>query len=271
MPYPSLNQCLLDAIDLHSRPDAQVFKDGDTWRSISSAEMLRRIAGLSAALASLGVEKGDRIGLFAPNCPEWHVADFAIIGLGGVNVPVYFKESDDRMAYILNHSGAKIVISAGPDQAHRLLALRSRLSHVQQLICAGARADLSGDFLRYENLIDTAGEREVADWRRRALEAAPSDLATIIYTSGTTGEPKGVMLTHANFASNVLDGWNRQEYSQHDLALEFLPLSHVYERMMGYGYLFRSIAIAYLERMEEVAQALLEVRPTVAAAVPRFF
>ena len=271
MSYPSLNQCLLDAIDRHPRPDAQLYREGGTWKSYSSSEMLRRIAGLSRALADPGIEKGDRVGLFAPNCPEWHVADFAILGLGAVNVPVYFKESDERMAYILNHSGAKVVISAGAAQARRLLALRPRLQHLQHVICADAPADLAGDFLRYESLIASAGDAEIAAYRRRALEAATSDLATIIYTSGTTGEPKGVMLSHSNFTSNVIDGWNRQDYAQQDLALEFLPLSHVYERMMGYGYLFRGIAIAYVERMEDVAQALLEVRPTVAAAVPRFF
>jgi len=271
MSYPSLNQCLLDAIDRHPRPDAQIYRDGYTWKSYSSSEMLRRIAGLSRALADLGIEKGDRVGLFAPNCPEWHVADFAILGLGAVNVPVYFKESDERLAYILNHSGAKVVISAGAEQVQRLLALRPRLQHLQHVICADAPADLAGDFLGYESLIASAGDAEIAAYRRRALEAATSDLATIIYTSGTTGEPKGVMLSHSNFTSNVIDGWNRQDYAQQDLALEFLPLSHVYERMMGYGYLFRGIAIAYVERMEDVAQALLEVRPTVAAAVPRFF
>ena len=271
MSYPSLNQCLLDAIDRHPRPDAQLYREGGTWKSYSSSEMLRRIAGLSRALADLGIEKGDRVGLFAPNCPEWHVADFAILGLGAVNVPVYFKESDERLAYILNHSGAKVVISAGAEQVQRLLALRPRLQHLQHVICADAPADLAGDFLGYESLIASAGDAEIAAYRRRALEAATSDLATIIYTSGTTGEPKGVMLSHSNFTSNVIDGWNRQDYAQQDLALEFLPLSHVYERMMGYGYLFRGIAIAYVERMEDVAQALLEVRPTVAAAVPRFF
>lgn len=271
MSYPSLNQCLLDAVDLHPRSDAQICKEGDTWKSISSTEMLRRIAGLAAPLAALGVERGDRIGLFSPNRPEWHIADFAILGLGAVNVPVYFKESDDRMAYILNHSGAKVVISAGAEQARRVLALRPRLPHLQHIICAAADVDMPGDFLRYEKFIASSGEAEIAAWRRRALEAAPSDLATIIYTSGTTGEPKGVMLTHSNFTSNIFDGWNRQDYSEDDLGLEFLPLSHVYERMMGYGYLFRGIAIAYVERMEDVAQALIEVRPTVAAAVPRFF
>src|SRR3970282_1700277 len=148
--------------------------------------MLRRIAGLSRALADLGIEKGDRVGLFAPNCPEWHVADFAILGLGAVNVPVYFQESDERMAYILNHSGAKVVISAGAEQAQRILACRPRLQHLQHVICADAPADLAGDFLRYESLIASAGDAEIAAYRRRALEAATSDLATIIYTSGTT-------------------------------------------------------------------------------------
>src|SRR2546422_10539685 len=93
-----------------------MYKAGNRWESLSAAEMLRRIAGLSLALAELGVKPGDRVGLFSPNRPEWHIVDFAILGLGAINVPIYFNESPERMAYILNHSGTKVVITAGSEQ-----------------------------------------------------------------------------------------------------------------------------------------------------------
>jgi long-chain acyl-CoA synthetase len=271
MGYPSLTERLLEGLDRYQCPRAQMYKAGDRWESISAAEMLRHIAGLSRALAELGVGAGDRVGLFAPNRPEWHVVDFAILGLGAVTVPVYFRESADRLLYILNHSSAKVIVAAGAEQAERLLACRERLPAVEHVILAGAPPALDGDFLRYEMLVTAAGEAEVATYRRRAAEVAPEQLATIIYTSGTTGEPKGVMLTHANFSSNEIDRIQAFAYNERDVALSFLPLSHVYERLMDYGYLFRGIPLAYVERMEDVQTALLEVRPTVASAVPRFF
>ena len=271
MAYPSLTKRLLEAIDRYQCPRAQTFKAGGRWEAISAVEMLRRIAGLSRALAELGVKAGDRVSVFAPNRPEWHVADYAILGLGAVNVPVYFKEAADRIVYILNHSGAKVVVTAGEEQAQRLLACRERLTALEHVIVAAAPRELGGDVLRYEPLVAAAGEAEVAAYRRRAAEVTPDQLATIIYTSGTTGEPKGVMLTHSNFTSNEIDAFQAMDYRPEDLALSFLPLAHVYERIMCYGYFGRGVAVAYVPVMDEVAQALLEVRPTVAAAVPRFF
>lgn len=270
MAYPSLTQRLLEAVDRYNCPQAQMYKVGNRWESFSAAEMLRRIAGLSKALAELGVEAGDRVGLLAPNRPEWHVADFAILGLGAVNVPVYFNESPERIVYILNHSGAKVVITAGAEQARRLLGCRERLKSVAHVIAAAAPADLNSDILRYEPLVATAGPTGVAEYRRRAVEVTPDQLATVIYTSGTTGEPKGVMLTHANLSSNEIDS-HVVQYSRRDRALSFLPLAHVYERIMGYHYIFGGIPVAYVEGIEQVASALLEVRPTVVAVVPRFF
>ena len=108
MDYPSLNKPFLEAVDRHANPKAQMYKTVNGWESISATEMLRRVAGLSKALRELGIKAGDRVGLFAPNCPEWHVADFAITGLGAASVPVYFNESADRLCYILNDSGARI-------------------------------------------------------------------------------------------------------------------------------------------------------------------
>jgi long-chain acyl-CoA synthetase len=118
---------------------------------------------------------------------------------------------------------------------------------------------------------DCRGHPDVAEYRRRASAVTPDQLATIIYTSGTTGEPKGVMLTHANLSSNALDSVQSHDFTPRDLALSFLPLSHVFERMADYAYIFRGVPVAYVERIEQVQQALLEVHPTIAAAVPRVF
>ncbi len=269
--YPALTKFFLDAIDRFANPRAQMYRTPAGWQSISAQEMLRRVAGLSKALAELGIVSGDRVGLFAPNCPEWHTADFAIQGLGAVNVPIYFNESHDRLVYILNDSGARIVFTAGAAQAKKISECRSRILTLEHVISAAPGSDVDGDLLRYEALIASTTDADVAEYRRQAAEITGDNLATIIYTSGTTGEPKGVMLSHSNLSSNSIDSASNHHLLPSDVALEFLPLAHVYERTAAYSYICNGVAIAYLERIEDVPQSLLEVHPTLAAAVPRFF
>jgi long-chain acyl-CoA synthetase len=272
MSYNSLPAGLLRAIDDHPSSRAQMFRTAERWEAISSHEFLRRIAGLANSLIELGVKPGDRVGLFAPNCPEWHTADFAINGSGAVTVPIYFNESPDRMTYILNHCGAYVLFVAGLAQLQKFLQVRDQLQHVQQVIVTGAGDALPPDLLRYETLIATAGPAEIAAYRQRAAQVVPTQLASIIYTSGTTGEPKGVMLTHSNFSSNVSDSCRDISIRpETDLAVSFLPLAHVYGRMLDYLYIFQGCPVAYVDVVENVAQALVEVHPTVLAAVPRFF
>jgi long-chain acyl-CoA synthetase len=248
-----------------------MFRGPSAWESIPAREMLRRVAGLSRALGELGVKAGDRVGLFAANRPEWHIADLAILGLGAADVPVYFRESTDRMTYILNHSGAIAVFVAGGEQAEKLMSCRSQLKTVRHIIVADAETDYGSDALRYETLISATGEADIAAYRLRAADPMPDTLATIIYTSGTTGEPKGVMLTHSNLSSNATDSLAGMNYTPKDTGLEFLPLAHVYERTLGYVYLFHGVSVAYVDAMEKLPQALLEVKPTLAGAVPRVF
>jgi long-chain acyl-CoA synthetase len=274
--YFALTKHFLDAVDQCANPRAQMYRagkdsPGGVWESVPASEMLRRVAALAKALAELGIKAGDRVGIFAPNCPEWHIADFAACGLGAVTVPIYFNESPDRLIYILNDSSVRIVITVGEAQARKISECRERLPGLEQVISAGPPPDLHGEVLRYETLIATTMEGDVEEYRRRAGEVTGEQLATIIYTSGTTGEPKGVMLTHANLTSNTMEGFVEYELAQSDLGLSFLPLAHVYERVIDYGYIFHGVSVAYVEQVEAVAQALLEVRPTITAAVPRFY
>src|SRR5271157_493513 len=190
MSYPSLPSRFLHAVDEYPTPRAQMFRHADRWETISSQEFLRRVAGLAHALVELGVKSGDRVGLLAPNCPEWHTADFAISGSGAITVPIYFNESPDRMTYILNHCGAQVIFIAGLRQLEKFLEVRNQLAHIQQVIVAGAGDAMPSEFLRYETLIATAGPTEIAAFRKRAADVLPGQLASIIYTSGTTGEPK---------------------------------------------------------------------------------
>lgn len=271
MSYPTLTQRFLEVVTERPNPRMAIHKASGEWQAIAAPEFLRRVAGLSHALAQLGVKKGDRVGLLAANRPEWHIADFAILGLGAVSVPVYFRESEARLCYVLNHSGARVVFVAGAEQLQMLMPCRRDLAHVEHVIAAGASAETASEYLRYESLIAAAGEKEIAAYREHAAAVAPEDLATIIYTSGTTGEPKGVMLTHANLSSNDMDSSWDFKFRPDDVGLSFLPLAHVYERMIDYSYLFNGVPVAYVERPEDVQSALREVQPTLMAAVPRVY
>lgn len=272
MDYASLPSRFLHAIDEHPSPRAQLVRRSGGWEPISSQEFLRRVAGLANAFVELGVKPGDRVGLFAPNCPEWHTADFAINGSGAVTVPIYFNESLDRTAYILNHSGAQVLFICGEAQFAKFLQVRGELKDIQQVIVAEVGDTLPPEYLRCESLIATAGGAEVASYRMRAAQVLPSQLASIIYTSGTTGEPKGVMLTHTNFSSNVTDSCRDLVVEPGvDLGVSFLPLAHVYGRTLDYVFIFGGCPVAYVPVIENVAQALVEVKPTLLGAVPRFF
>jgi long-chain acyl-CoA synthetase len=272
MNYGTLPSRFLNAIDNLPNPRAQMVRRDGRWEAIPSQEFLRRVAGLSTALVELGVKPGDRVGLFSANRPEWHTADFAITGAGAITVPVYFNESSDRMTYILNHCGAKVVFVVGVPQLQKLLAVRANLPELEQIVVADGGSDVPSECLRYETLIAGASAADVSSYRMRASQVLPGQLASLIYTSGTTGEPKGVMLTHTNFCSNVSDvGHDFQLNPAEDVALSFLPLAHVYGRTMDYIYIFQGAALAYVESVDAVAQALLEVHPTITAAVPRFF
>lgn len=270
-PYPSVPKLFLDAVERYANPRAQMHRGPNGWKSTSSKEMLRRVAALAKALSELGIRSGDRAGIFAPNCPEWHVADLAIQGIGAVTVPVYFHESADRLTYILNDSGARVAITAGAAQAEELAKCRNDLPQLEQVIGARAAAGLSFNMLQFETLISSTGDGDIESYRRKAAEVTGEQLATIIYTSGTTGEPKGVMLSHANLTSNATDFSEDFNLSPQDVALSLLPLAHVYERTIDYGHIFHGVSVAYVEQMETVAAALLEVHPTMVAAVPRFY
>ena len=270
MSYGTLPLRFLNAMDNLPNPRAQMMRRDGRWEPVSSREFLRRVAGLSSAFVELGVKPGDRVGLFSPNRPEWHTADFAINGSGAITVPVYFNESLDRMTYILKHCGAKVVFVAGKPQLEKLLSVRTGLPELENIVAADTEGSVPAECLRYETLIASAGATNISEYRLRASQVLPGQLASIIYTSGTTGEPKGVMLTHTNLSSNVTDV-GMDFNSGEEIGLSFLPLSHVYGRTVDYNHIFQGCSVAYVPVIEDVPQALLEVRPTVIAAVPRFF
>src|SRR6516225_3317622 len=177
MTYGTLPWRFLKAVDHLANPRAQMVRRDGKWEAVSSEEFLGRAAGLSSAFVELGVKPGDRVGLFSTNRPEWHTADFAINGAGAVTVPVYFNESLDRMTYILKHCGAKVLFVAGKSQLEKLLAVRSSLPDLEQIIVADCGSNLPNEFLRYETLIAGSSPADISSYRLRASQVLPGQLA----------------------------------------------------------------------------------------------
>ncbi|MFQ5927625.1 MAG: AMP-dependent synthetase/ligase, partial [Terriglobia bacterium] len=271
MAAATLNQLLLDTLQRHPKPDLLWHKRGGTWQKISTHEFLTRVASLASALKEFGIQKGDRVAVFSENRPEWHIADLAILGLGAVNVPIYQREMRERLQYLLRDSASRICFVSGAEQFEKVRALWTELPKLERVI-PFARSGEDSRVVPWEAVTRTDIPDDLRrEFDRTARAVKPDDVASLIYTSGTTGTPKGVLLTQHNFASNVTSCIARLGYGQADVALSLLPLCHVYERMNDYGYLAYGVAIAYAESFEAVTRNLLEVRPMVMAAVPRFF
>ncbi len=238
-------------------------------RELSTDEFFRATSALAEGLAKLGVGRGDRVMLLSDNRPEWHMVDLATLDLGAVDVPIYGTLTPEQVRYQAADSGARVAVADTPQQLEKFLAVRDELPDLRHLVLI--EGEPPPGVLTLDEVV-AAGDTGGAGGRfwDRARELEPDQLATIVYTSGTTGEPKGVMLTHGNLVANVLTAGTRGEFRREDVALEFLPLCHVLERMVGYLLMWKATYKAYCS-IHDVAEVIAEVRPTIFTAVPRFY
>jgi len=265
---------LLSAALKHDKSDALNHKIGDDWFTIPAGRVVERVQNVALGLAELGVKPGDRVALLSENRPEWSIVDLAILSLGAINVPIYTTQAVDQIRFILTDSGARaIFISNKKLFKHARQALEG-LDFLEKIIFFDSEAG-EGDRSTTLHALEKTGHERARN-HPAAFEAylnavRLTDLATIIYTSGTTGEPKGVMLTHANFVSNVLTITAGLPIGPTDIALSVLPLSHIFERTGFYIFCYNGVSVYYTASFDQVGENLREVKPTVMTAVPRLF
>jgi len=271
----SVPELCLSAALRHAKDDALNHKREDEWINISAAEFVDRVRYVALGLADLGVKPGDRIALLSENRPEWSIADLAILSLGAINVPIYTTQAVDQIRYILSDSGVRAIFISNKKLFKHAAPALDGLDSLERVVFFDAGADENIERSTTLGLLEQAGRQRDQN-KPAAFDAylkaiRPEDLATIIYTSGTTGEPKGVMLTHANFLSNVLAITAGLPISSTDVALSVLPLSHIFERTGFYIFCYNGVSVYYTASFDQVGENLREVRPTIMTAVPRLF
>ena len=270
----TLTQLFVEAVEEYDQPNALQTKVGGAYQPISHRTLADRVRHVAFGLRALGVGPGNRVAILSENRPEWAIADYACLMGGMADVPLYPTLPAEQIAYILRDSGAVAIFLSTKEQAEKIAAVKSELPALQQVIVFDDEAATDGA-MRLAALeakgAATMSPDGAAEYRAAALAITPDQVATIIYTSGTTGNPKGAMLTHGNIASNVSAVIDLLEMTPQDTSLSFLPLSHIFERMVDYLMFAAGVSIAYVESMDTIAKNMQEVRPTIVVAVPRIY
>lgn len=270
----TLTQLVEEGLPRNATGVAFATKRGGRWIETSVADFRRNVEHLALGLRALGVAKGDRVALHAENSAEWITADQAILSLGAVVVPIYTTQPGDQVEFILRDAEAAVYLVSTPALWE---GVASRIANVPSLrATVGILGSHADGMLAWEDVLASGRDVAAGDaglFARLRAEVRPDDLASLIYTSGTTGMPKGVMLTHGNLASNVLASLERMpfdiEADRGHRILSYLPLSHVFERMLSYLYLHIGFPVWFVERFEEMLTDLQHVRPIHFSSVPR--
>jgi long-chain acyl-CoA synthetase len=267
MSLRTINEIFFTVVE-RGQPRVMLQRQAIDWVPISSAELYRNVVAISRALLSWGIGKGDRVAILSENRPEWSTADFASLLLGAVVVPVYSTLTDEQTAYILSDSGARVIFVSNEKHLRKVLAIQSQTSIEKIVVMDGIE---TAHAIHMHRLMQTEVATPDAEIDRLAQAISSEDLATIIYTSGTTGTPKGAMLTHGNMAANISYSLPEFKVGLKDRCISFLPLSHVTARHVDLAMMYHGVTLAYCPQIEQLPQALAEVKPTIFVGVPRVY
>jgi long-chain acyl-CoA synthetase len=259
------------SVDRYTDKYALMYKDETgVYRGISYGELDDRSNRLAASLRSIGIQKGDRVAIFAYHGPEWVISDLAIMKLGAIVVPLYHTLSSSALQYILDDAGCALIFAENAKLFASIEEIRDDLPVLEHVVLfeeAGTEGD--GAFIRFDDLV--AGDVQAGNGIPfECARVSPDDTATIVYTSGTTGEPKGVVLSHYNIVSNAFAAARRFHITSDDVFLSFLPLCHMFEKTCGYyTMLFSGVTIAYAGDLTTIVEDVQAIRPTLLIIVPR--
>jgi long-chain acyl-CoA synthetase len=247
------------------KEDALAAKENNAWHRYSTQEYIDTVNFLSYAFISLGIQRDDKIGLISNNRPEWNFVDFACLQTGAINTPLYPTISEHDLQHVIKEAGIVYFFVANEEHYKKVKAC-SVNSTIKEIF---SFEPING--VRTIKDLIALGKANPKEKELEAIKASikPDDLATLIYTSGTTGNPKGVMLSHRNFISNVIATKDLCPFKNSWKALSFLPLNHVYERMLSYLYLSHGLSVYYAESLDTIGANLKEVKPQIFVTVPR--
>jgi len=257
----TLNEIFFKLVD-RNVPRLMLWKQGEEWLPVSTGEFYAQVAATANALRALGMERGDRVAILSETRREWTIADFATLLIGGVVVPIYPTLTAEQTAFMLRDSGARAVFVSTEKQMTKVESFRAEINLQHVVLMDGP--SMAG-------FMSAAAKGKDVEFERLARSITPDDLATIIYTSGTTGVPKGVMLTHGNMASNLACSLSGIDLAPGDVSVSYLPLSHITARHLDFAMLQLGVTVAYVTSIEQLPQALREVRPTIFVGVPRLY
>ncbi len=266
---------LFDCIELHLKdsPSQVMFaaKENEIWKKYTTQEVSEIVNRLSAGLLKLGINQGDnspegrdKIAVISKNRPEWLMLDLAVQQIGAVLTPVYPTISANELEFVLNDAEVKIVFVSDHDLFEKVNGIKSNLPALQEIYTF----DEVSQVKQWKEILSFANDDLIEEVKTISGKIRYEDLATIIYTSGTTGKPKGVMLSHKNILSNVLDSMPCFPPGDNMKALSFLPLNHIFERMVSYIYLFKGTSIYYAQSLEAIGDNIREVKPQMFTTVP---
>ncbi len=246
------------------KADMLAYKESGVWSKYSTHQVVDTINNVSHGLLSLGIKKNDKVAIMSPNRPEWNFCDFGIMQIGATQVPMYPTLSDTDIEYILKDANVKLIFVSDKDICTKISNLK-------------AKNNFDFDIYSYDKITGVKHWTEIAEAGKNNQQVdlniyrdsvQPDDLLTLIYTSGTTGTPKGVMLTHGNLMSNVLES-SKLYPAEINRALSFLPMCHIFERMVVYMYVYLGIAVYYAQSMDTIVADMQEVKPHCFTTVPR--
>lgn len=273
MQYSSLAEMFFSVADRFSSKTAFMYKKEGAYQSISFKDVAEKVNNVAGGLADLGVKAGDKVALLSENRLNWAISDYGILSIAAVNVPIYPSLLPKHVEYLINDSQSVAIIVSNEEQYNKVKEIKNNCSSLKGIIVMDLPE--SPDYLTYDQLMAKGkvfNDKNPDYIEKQIKNTKADDLATIIYTSGTTGEPKGAMLKHSNFISNVEGAKEAIKVDEKDIFLSFLPLCHVFERMAGhYLATYSASTIAYAESIDTVADNMGEVHPTVMTSVPRLY